>query len=169
VITAEIGGLADIGRNLGAIGRLIEAAALKEFTLRAQDMHRDIGKKIGNPGGGRIYTTVFFMRGGKLFVGGPRSGNNLSPSHQASRPDKFPAADTGGLRRSLVFVPFKKDGAVRVANISARAKYAKWLEYGTQRMAPRPFFRPAARFHFPIMKKAVRVAIRLALRNRPRA
>lgn len=165
MIVASVSGLVDLRRTLPALAKRIEAAALKEYSIRSQDMHRDIIKGLSRAGSGRTYTTTFFMRGGKLFVGGPRKGKNLSPSHTASAPGAFPATDTGGLKRSVVFVPFKVQGASRVAAINARASYARPLEYGTRRMAARPFLRPAARFHFPIIRKAVRVAVRIALRR----
>lgn len=61
-------------------------------------------------------------------------------SHQASAPGEMPAIDTGNLANS-VQVEFETE---TVAIVFTNADYAANLEYGTMRMAPRPFFVPAA-------------------------
>lgn len=58
--------------------------------------------------------------------------------HRASKPGDPPAADTGTLLRS-VFI--ERDGTVR--RVGAQAAAASWLEYGTAKIAPRPYLRPA--------------------------
>ena len=60
--------------------------------------------------------------------------------HQASAPGEPPAADLGGLHTSI---SVKLDFGGLRAFINAGASYAAALEYGTARMEPRPFMRPA--------------------------
>lgn len=61
--------------------------------------------------------------------------------HQASAPGEPPASDTGALVRSI-----RTDYArieAGVGSVVASAAHAPALEYGTERMEPRPFMRPA--------------------------
>lgn len=59
--------------------------------------------------------------------------------HAPSSPGNPPHVDTGNLKNSLVFeMTGKNSGEVRVM-----AEYGAFLEYGTVRMAPRPFLTPA--------------------------
>lgn len=72
---------------------------------------------------------------------GPKTGRvyrRRSVAHQASAPGQPPATDTGKLVGSVV-----SDGVGMAAYVEVRSIYAKWLEYGTRRMAPRPFLIPA--------------------------
>ncbi|MGL5116516.1 MAG: HK97-gp10 family putative phage morphogenesis protein, partial [Beijerinckiaceae bacterium] len=64
-------------------------------------------------------------------------------SHQASAPGEAPATDTGTLIAGIVIDRTDvKRGRIIIA---ATAPYAKALEYGTRKMAPRPFLRRALR------------------------
>ena len=59
--------------------------------------------------------------------------------HQASAPGEAPATDTGNLVNSIA------SDRVRpmLHEVTVGAEYSSCLEYGTSRMAPRPFFRPS--------------------------
>ena len=77
---------------------------------------------------------------------GPKTGRiyqktNPKRTHQASAPGESPATDLGALAGSILAEPAPGELA---ANLVARQPYAVHLEYGTTRMAPRPFLRPAA-------------------------
>jgi len=65
-------------------------------------------------------------------------GTNMNPS----APGQPPAVQTGNLFRSIRSVPGV--GSVE-REVEAGAEYAGFLEYGTSRMAPRPFMEPAIR------------------------
>lgn len=56
-----------------------------------------------------------------------------------SSPGRPPAVDTGNLKNSIVARPAGRGKA----EVSIGAEYAIYLEYGTTRMAARPFLRPA--------------------------
>lgn len=60
--------------------------------------------------------------------------------HQASAPGEAPASDTGTLVNRIT-TDFEENNLV--GRVSARTEYASFLEFGTQRMEPRPFMRPA--------------------------
>lgn len=61
--------------------------------------------------------------------------------HQASAPGEAPASDTGTLV-GRIRVDDSKLSDLR-ARVVASTAYAAHLEYGTQKMEPRPFMRPA--------------------------
>ena len=75
---------------------------------------------------------------------GPASGRTYKKSnptrvHTASAPGQPPMSDTGRLANS---VTFDRVGDL-TASVGSTLAYAVHLEYGTSRMAARPFFRPA--------------------------
>ncbi len=61
-------------------------------------------------------------------------------AHQASAPGESPAADLGNLARN---VQTSVDPAALTGNVNFGSKYAAGLEFGTPKIAPRPFARPA--------------------------
>lgn len=92
-----------------------EAARTAGFVLEGE-----LKAELSRAGTGRIY-----KRGGV--------------THQASRPGEPPAPDTGRLRASVTNEQLP-DGSVQV---KVTAPYAVALEFGTSRMAPRPYVRAA--------------------------
>src|SRR3974390_2892724 len=76
----------------------------------------------------------------RLMLSSPHTGRVYNRRHQASSPREPPAPDTGRLIGSITtpFDPVNLTGRVVVG-----AKYGLYLEFGTQRMQPRPFMRPA--------------------------
>jgi len=79
----------------------------------------------------------------KLVQSGSRSGRTYKRggvTHQASAPGEPPKTDTGALMRSIRVEHTPGSGTARVV---VGAKYAAELEFGTKKMAPRPFLRPA--------------------------
>ena len=62
--------------------------------------------------------------------------------HRASAPGMPPAVDTGRLRASI-YGKVKMLGSEVVGAIGTNVEYAPHLEFGTARMAPRPFLRRA--------------------------
>ena len=79
----------------------------------------------------------------KVGMAEPKSGiayERGSGTHVASAPGEMPAIDTGALVNSI---QSDKDGRTGAVVYSAM-EYAVHLEYGTVRMAARPFFTPAA-------------------------
>ncbi len=81
--------------------------------------------------------------------------------YERSKPGETPAIQTGDLRRSIAQ---ETDAANLVTRIGPRAttgggkslKYARYLEFGTRKMAARPYMRPA------IFRARVPVALILA-------
>lgn len=78
-----------------------------------------------------------------LMQNSPRSGRTYrrrGVTHKASGPGEAPAPDTGNLIRNI---QTNVDAQKLTGNVNFGTKYAPHLEYGTVKMAPRPFARPA--------------------------
>lgn len=107
------------------------------------------------------------MREGGLIVQGkavrsmrstPKTGRRYkrgAAAHTASSPGNPPAIDTGFLASSVEVRPTPSG-----ADVGSRAQYAKWLEFGTRHIAPRPFLAPALRDSVDEIVERVRAALR---------
>jgi hypothetical protein len=96
-------------------------------------------------------------------VDGPKTGftyTRRSVVHVASAPGEPPAADIGTLHNSITLRPDVKALAVYV---NAGAKYAAALEYGTAKMEPRPYLRPALLQHARLIGTRVAAEVRAYL------
>lgn len=94
--------------------------ASQRAALKAQELRTEIVTQLSQPGRGREY----------------QRGN---VTHRASAPGDSPAVDSGRLRASIG-VQKRGEGHYRVGT---NVEYAPLLEFGTRKMAPRPFMRPA--------------------------
>lgn len=110
-------------------------------------MQNEIRKILRGPRHGKIYK----LRGGAL--------------HQASAPGEPPALLTGHLRASV-------EGRAEIEAIAARvqaggfgAPYAIHLEFGTRKMAQRPFMRSTVRQNKAAIVERVRLALNQVLRT----
>tara|TARA_R100000426_G_scaffold47896_1_gene35591 strand:- start:165 stop:578 length:414 start_codon:yes stop_codon:yes gene_type:complete len=70
--------------------------------------------------------------------------------HQASAPGQAPATDTGFLQSNIVL---NIEASGLVANVESRAKYSKFLEFGTVKMKARPFMFPALEENKPKIRR----------------
>jgi HK97 gp10 family phage protein len=61
-------------------------------------------------------------------------------THRASAPGEAPASDTGRLVNSITTTYNLEQLS---GTVQAGTEYAPWLEFGTSKMEPRPFMRPA--------------------------
>lgn len=155
-ITIEVDGLQDVNAALRKYGRDAEAGLSKAVTATALDIQRDVKKRIQRgPKTGAVYDSIFRMINGRPVPVGPREGNNLSPTHQASAPGEAPASDTGGLAKS---VDFRQETKLS-ATIGSRLAYAYYLEFGTARIAPRPSWVPATEAAKPKLRARVEKAL----------
>lgn len=119
--------------------------------------------RISVNGRGRALTKA--CRAGALFLeaeilksleggGTGRTYRHGNVEHQASAPGEPPATDTGTLAGSIHVVP-----GDRQAEVVASASYAAYLEFGTSKMAPRPYMRPAVDKHQGELTEVVKQAI----------
>lgn len=101
----------------------------------------------------------FYPKKQKSIAGIPSFGKMRTTAylHQASAPGQAPAVDTGDLFRSIRNNPDGRFARVVSAGGDAPAsQYAYALEFGTVKMAPRPYFLPAFEQH----KRAFRQELR---------
>ena len=76
--------------------------------------------------------------------------------HQASAPGEAPASDTGRLAGDSYPLNALKVGEVEAiikglnATVGTHLTYGRYLEYGTTRMAERPWLRPAIDYNRPV-------------------
>jgi len=96
---------------------------------------------------------------------GAKSGINYTlynprRQHQASAPGEAPAADTGYLHSNIIW---NVDSDSLGGSVESRAEYSEFLEFGTSKMAARPFLQPAAEENRP---KLTKLAERLLKRVR---
>lgn len=78
----------------------------------------------------------------------------------ASSPGNPPAVRSGRLNRSLRIVPHRR-GKIIGYRLIAETPYSGYLEQGTEKMAERPFLKPAARAIMPKYKSQYKYAIRV--------
>lgn len=88
--------------------------------------------------------------------------------HVPSLPGQPPNEDTGALRRSIE-THIRAEGKSPVVEVAAggpSAPYAPHLEYGTSKMAARPFMRPATDKHRADVAKEVAAQVSIEIRRR---
>jgi len=100
------------------LNQILDNIRMKGLQKVGAFLESDI-KKSFKPGTGRTYT-----RG------------NIT--HTASAPGEPPAVDTGRLRASISFHTY-----TNYVDVGTNVEYAAPLEFGTSKMAARPFLRPA--------------------------
>lgn len=110
---------------------------------------RALGDEVADDVRKAVYGTAFELRGDivKRIQRGPASGRVYKRGgvlHQASAPGEAPASDTGRLANSVYLDDEAFLGGRAVVTVGSVLAYAKHLEYGTRKMAPRPAWTPAA-------------------------
>ena len=122
-VTIRLEGSEQLQRELRRLSGDLREEAGKAVLATAIEMRADIVKSIQRgPASGRTYKK-----------------SNPTRTHTASAPGQPPMSDTGRLANSITF---DRLGDL-TASVGSALNYAPWLEYGTSRMAARPFFRPA--------------------------
>lgn len=133
-------------------GEAVKAGAPLALDRAAAVLSAQIARELSQPGSGRFYARTTSKRDGKKARAAARILNNsagkvelaglgriLTKLHRASAPGEPPAPDTGNLKRS----GFIEAISTTARRVGVAAVYGKWLEFGTPRIAPRPFMRPA--------------------------
>lgn len=69
--------------------------------------------------------------------------HNKTIAHHPSLPNNPPAVDTGTLRRSITYTVNEKELYGEVGNTVSDSPYGAYLEFGTSKMKPRPWLKPA--------------------------
>jgi hypothetical protein len=122
--------------NLAKVLRAGRAGVPRDLERLGLTLVSELRLDLSKPGTGRLYTTYFYQRDGKLYAWPPRA-----VPHRASKPNSPPAVDEGVLRASYGHRVERTPAGADLVIASGDEK-APWLEFGTQRMAPRPHLRP---------------------------
>jgi HK97 gp10 family phage protein len=112
----------------GALTDLFESPqgpTARDLERRAVNVETAAKRSVSSQGRGRTYQL-----------------SNPKRTHRASAPGAPPAVDLGRLRSSINH-RLGTDSRGLFAVVGTKVAYARALELGTSRMAPRPFLRPA--------------------------
>lgn len=94
--------------------------------------------------------------------GGQGRGNRrraAARKYQPSSPGEPPRKRTGTLQKSIAHEIERRPGEV-LARIGTKVGYGKFLEFGTRRMAARPYLRPALTEYLPKFNAIVMTELR---------
>ncbi|WP_020184544.1 hypothetical protein [Methylopila sp. 73B] len=140
-------GASSLIRKLSQLPASLQVGIQDALEASAAEMHGYAVQKIQrNSGGGRTY-----KRGGR--------------THTASAPGEFPNSDYGELVSKMRASKASRDGQGIIATFGAYDVKAKYLEYGTSRMAARPFMRPTFRLLKAKAQARIKLAVNTALRR----
>lgn len=121
----------------------VRQAINREIVVQTEEVRNEAIRLIlDTPKTGRLYK----RRGGKM--------------HQASAPGEPPASDYGRLVNSI---RTDYDLQASIGTVTASTKYAAGLEFGTARMAARPFMRTALSNRHKEIIAGIQGAVRAAL------
>lgn len=170
-VKIEIDGLDQVTRRLQRMGKDADKVLYDAVNATALEVNTDVKKRIkrgpksgvtywripGEDGLMRVYAGKPSDFGPNKIVAVFRTDGkaNLSPSHTASAPGEAPATDTGTLAGSIYH---EKTGKTQVT-IGSRLKYARYLEFGTTKIRPRPAWQPASVEGQKKLMKRVRKAL----------
>ena len=136
----------------------IKLEGAKELQVALRNLSDEVLEQVGKA----VTGTAIMLRADVVerIQRGPASGvvyskKNPNRVHQASAPGEAPATDTGRLANSI---EFDQIGPL-TATVGSSLLYALYLEYGTSRMAPRPYFRPAVEAVRPMFERALERAL----------
>lgn len=87
-------------------------------------------------------STIRVEREASRLVNQHAGPTKMNPDRPASQPGEPPHKRTGTLARSLDSETYRKGGQF-FGRMGTNLLYGRFLELGTQRMAPRPYLRPA--------------------------
>ena len=117
--------------------------AVKNATLRIE---REVKVSMRNT---QTVEPGSLTRGGRLMGHPTTSAKGKASWHLPSAPGFAPNPDTGALMASYTH-EYQNDGNTGI--IGSKLEYAKWLEFGTSKMAARPALGPAVQKVAPMFK-----------------
>lgn len=93
--------------------------------------------------------------------------NNKTIAHHPSMPGNPPAPDTGNLRESIRYEIHEEGKEIYgvVGSTQKDPDYAVYTEYGTSKMQPRPWLRPAMNKNNEWIKKSIAKAVSDSLKG----
>lgn len=132
--------------------------------LRGAKAHTDRLKYLASPAVEKLVTQALFVGAETITVEAQLSitrGAASGKNHVPSKPGEPPNQDTGVLSSNIEAARF---GRLK-AKITSSAPYAAALEFGTSKMAARPYMRPARDKKKAEVRNIVAKTIKVAVRN----
>jgi HK97 gp10 family phage protein len=164
-VKLEVVGLTEVVRALETYGQRASKEIADAIALTALDVEADAKKSIQRgTKSGRTYTYdsttsdkyTTIKDGDDIVAVFKNTGRN--GSHTASAPGEAPASDTGRLAGSITA---EKKGPL-LWDVGTDVKYGRFLEFGTMKIAERPWLRPAIEKNRALFRKRIVVAIEKA-------
>lgn len=84
--------------------------------------------------------------------------HNKTIAHHPSLPGNAPAPDSGNLRASIHYT-VDGEGKETIGRVGTDVEYGKHLEFGTTKMAPRPWLKPAMDKNKTFIQKTIKEAL----------
>lgn len=132
--------------------------------MRGMDAHLKRLKKLNSPAGTRLIGKALFVGGNRIQVEAQlsiTSGAVSGKGHVPSKPGEPPNNDTGVLANNIETV---QKGPLLV-EVSSNAPYSAAQEFGTSKIAARPFMRPARDKKAPEVVELVTKAMNKIVRD----
>ncbi|QDV34906.1 HK97-gp10 family putative phage morphogenesis protein [Tautonia plasticadhaerens] len=162
----EIDGLDNLRKATELVQKAVDKQVKKALYVAAQRVATEAKKSIQQGGkSGKTYDMRPAVDGEEPTAWFTINGRSVgfvkrSKAHTASAPGEAPASDTGNLTNSIqVDSSVKKENNELIATVSASAKYAKMLEFGTHKIAPRPFMFTALEKSKPFILERIAKAV----------
>lgn len=157
---SRIDGSEALSTNLKGLMSAFPNAINKAVVKTANEVRNNAIKSISREQSmGRVYTHYFtaMLPNGALIEGKKRN-----KPHTASAPGDAPNTDSGTLVRSIAVENPRKG----LSYVGTSVEYGKHLEFGTRRMAARPWLRPAMDKAAPELPNAITNAITEEIQKR---
>ena len=126
----------------------IEMTGVLSSRRAMENLGDELTKRLNNEIARAAVNTANHARTAVQGGGGGQVYEKYNPrrTHRASAAGQPPATDTGRLASSITQERSQTStGAVSTWLAGSKVDYAKWLEFGTRLVDPRPFMRPALR------------------------
>lgn len=160
-IRARVIGGRRLQRKFNRLDRESQKQTVQAVAIGGQAVLNDYVAGSRQPGKGRVYTHRFWTDPqGRL-----RRGSRRSRPHRASAPGDPFASDTGATIGSADIQFF--NGGLG-ASVGSNNIVARWMEFGTSKIAPRPSLVPAFERNREAIVRAIEVSMVQAVRTATR-
>lgn len=116
---------------------------IAKMTAKAKQIETDVGKALAKSCAVVQREAQESMTNTQIDYSKVYYKHNKNIGHHPSVEGNPPAVDTGTLRRSITYSVDEKEKVGRVGSVLQNPPYGVYLEFGTSRMKPRPWLKPA--------------------------
>ncbi len=139
------------------------AEFLKHLRATQQKVETELGKSIAKCCATIQREAQTEMRDTAVDTSISYYSHNKRIPHHPSIAGNPPAVDTGTLRRSITYTVDEKNLVGYVGSVINDPPYGVYLEYGTSRMKPRPWLKPATEKSLETIKRLMAGAVKVGL------